>query len=152
MFVVSHKSREHKETKLCLTTAMAQTELWLQHNGGEQVGVCNMKNVNCLIHQNCQRHQRFLKRNSSCSYCKYRIESQEHRLQKNSQLNGPQHPRAATNDDVECFISCIRNDLGDTFTVKNLSQRWPIICREITKHIDISLPFYYWSSKHNRFR
>lgn len=80
------------------------------------------------------------------------IESQEARRMMNDQRCGPEHPRAASTDDVECFISCIRNDLGATFTVKQLSQRWPIICREFSKRIDNSLPFFYWSTKHDRFR
>lgn len=73
------------------------------------------------------------------------------RRRKNEEMGGPEHPRAATTDDVECFISCIRNDIGPKFTVKEFQKRWKIICREFSKRLDNSLPFYYWSTKQDRF-
>ena len=65
-------------------------------------------------------------------------EGQEARRKRNDELNGPEHPRAPTTDDVECFISCIRNDLGPTFNIKSLSKTWSIICREFEKRMDES--------------
>lgn len=40
------------------------------------------------------------------------IESQEFRRRQNTILGYPEHPRAATTDDVECFFSLTRRHLG----------------------------------------
>lgn len=52
------------------------------------------------------------------------IESQEFRRRQNTILGYPEHPRAATTDDVECFFSLTRRHLGDTFTVKEFRAGW----------------------------
>ena len=52
------------------------------------------------------------------------IESQELRRAQNRFL-GPEHPRAATSDDVECFISILHYKLGRKFTLKRFEEQWP---------------------------
>ena len=79
------------------------------------------------------------------------IESQEHRRALND-THGPEHPRASSTHEVESFISCVRDRLGKEFDIKELKQRWPAICNEYKKRIDNTLPFYYWTTKHDRYR
>lgn len=73
------------------------------------------------------------------------IESQEMRRIMNSDLGYPEHPRAATTDDVECFFSLTRRHLGDTFTLQQFKNRWPRLVREFCKRMDPALPFHYWT-------
>ena len=49
------------------------------------------------------------------------IESRElKRITNMEQGLPPEHPRAATTDDVECFFSILRDSVGKYFTVKQL--------------------------------
>ena len=50
------------------------------------------------------------------------IESQELRRIRNNEIGYPEHPRAATTDDVECFFSLTRRHLGETFTLKEFKN------------------------------
>ena len=58
---------------------------------------------------------------------------------------------AGTTDDVECFFSLTRRQLGDTFTVHDFKNRWPKIIREYCKCMDPELPFHYWA-RNERFK
>ncbi len=80
------------------------------------------------------------------------IESREWvRRRNNALLLPPEHPRASTTDDVECFFSILRNMLGTHFTVKDVRYAWRKICQELGKRLDKDLPFYYFVSIHERF-
>lgn len=79
------------------------------------------------------------------------IESQERRRILTSTVGYSEHPRASTTDDVECFFSLTRRQLGDTFSLKDFKNAWPKIVREFTKKMDPALPFYYWT-QNNRFK
>lgn len=63
----------------------------------------------------------------------------------------PEHPRASTTDDVECFFSVIRDLVGKDFTLKQVKYAWRKICVEFEKRLDPDLPFYYFTSQHDRF-
>ena len=63
----------------------------------------------------------------------------------------PEHPRASTMHDVECFFSLLRNMIGKHFTVKDVRFTWRKICKEFAKRLDKNLPYYYSLSKHERF-
>ena len=63
----------------------------------------------------------------------------------------PEHPRACFTDDVEFFISILRNTICTHFTTKSVMAEWRKICREFSKRIDPDLPFFYFSSTHDRF-
>ncbi|XP_062604104.1 uncharacterized protein LOC134265903 [Saccostrea cucullata] len=73
------------------------------------------------------------------------IESQVYRRRQNNILGHPEHPRAATTDDVECFFSLTRRHLGDTYTVKEFRTSWRKLVREFCKRIDPDLKFHYWT-------
>lgn len=62
-----------------------------------------------------------------------------------------EHPRASTTDDVECFFSLLRDNLGKDFTLKHVQFEWRKICLEFLKRMDPDLPFYYFTSAHDRF-
>ena len=62
-----------------------------------------------------------------------------------------EHPRASTTDDVECFFSLLRDNLGKDFTLKHVQYEWRKCCLEFVKHLDPSLPFFYFTSSHDRF-
>ena len=49
------------------------------------------------------------------------IETREWRRKYNAE-NGipPEHPRASTTDDVECFFSILRDTVGKDFTLKEV--------------------------------
>lgn len=50
------------------------------------------------------------------------IESREWRLKYNRDVGiPPEHPRASTTDDVECFFSVLRDIVGKDFTLKQVS-------------------------------
>ena len=68
-----------------------------------------------------------------------------------SKMLPPEHPRASTTDAVECFFSLIRNMIGNHFTVKDIQFAWRKLCNEFTKRLDKELPFYYYTSRHERF-
>ena len=62
-----------------------------------------------------------------------------------------EHPSATSTDDVECFFSVLRSMAGEHFTTKAVMFEWRRICCEFAKRIDNKLPFYYYTSTHNRF-
>ena len=62
-----------------------------------------------------------------------------------------EHPRASSTDDVECFFSVIRSMVGEHFTSKAVMLKWRKLCNEFAKRIDSKLPFYYYTSTHDRF-
>ena len=80
------------------------------------------------------------------------IESDEwiRRQRVNSNLN-PEHPRASTTDDVECFFSVMRDTVGKSFTLKRVQDEWMKICIEFNKRLDSELPFFYSTTVHDRF-
>lgn len=80
------------------------------------------------------------------------IESKEWVRRRNTTLRlAPEHPRASTTDDVECFFSLLRNMPGNHFTVKEVRVCWRKLCNEFSKRLNRDLPFYYYTSKHERF-
>ena len=80
------------------------------------------------------------------------IESREHKRCSNANLGlSPEHPRASTSDDVECFFSVLRDTLGKDFTLKRVQYEWRKACIEFTKRQDPHLPFYYYTSAHDRY-
>lgn len=59
------------------------------------------------------------------------IESREWIRRRNARKKlPPEHPRASTTDDVECFFSLTRNMIGNHFTVKDVQFGWRKICNE----------------------
>jgi len=62
-----------------------------------------------------------------------------------------EHPRASTTDDVECFFSMVRDLLGSSFRLTTVMQEWRKICVEFDKRLDPQLPFYYYTSDHDRY-
>ena len=48
-------------------------------------------------------------------------------------------------------ISCVRDRLDETFSIKDLSTRWPNIRQEFKERIDENLSFHYWSTMHERY-
>ena len=63
----------------------------------------------------------------------------------------PENPRASTTDDVECFFSVTRDLVGKNFTLKQVQVGWRKICLEFEKRINPDLPFFYYTSSHDRF-
>ena len=63
----------------------------------------------------------------------------------------PENPRASTTDDVECFFSVIRDLVGKDFTLQQVKYAWRKVCAEYDKRTDPELPFYYFTSHHDRF-
>ena len=63
----------------------------------------------------------------------------------------PEHPRASSTDDVECFFSIMRDSIGQNFTTKQVKMGFRKVCVEFTKRLDPDLPFYYHTSSHSRF-
>ena len=78
------------------------------------------------------------------------IETRKCRRCLNDSL-GPEHPQSSTTEDVECFFSVIRDMVGTNFTVKQAQTTWRKGCIELEKRIADSLPFYYFTSSHDRF-
>ena len=80
------------------------------------------------------------------------IESREWVRRRNTNLGiPPEHPRASTTDDLECFFSLLRSMIGNHFTVKDVRFAWRKICKEFAKRLDKNLPYYYHTSTHERF-
>ncbi len=80
------------------------------------------------------------------------IESREWvRRRRALQSLPPEHPRAGSTDDVECFFSVLRNTIGTHFTSKSVMVEWRKICQEFSKRIDSNLPFFYYTSTHDRY-
>lgn len=67
------------------------------------------------------------------------------------QFQEPEHPRASTTDDVECFFSILRDMVGKHFTLHTVKYTWRKVCLEFSKRMDPSLPFFYYTSSHDRF-
>ena len=63
----------------------------------------------------------------------------------------PEHPRASNTDDVECFFSVMRDHVGLNFTLKQVQFAWRKVCLEFQKRINEDLPYYYFTSSHDRF-
>ena len=61
----------------------------------------------------------------------------------------PEHPRASTTDDVECFFSVTRDLVGKSFTLKRVVDEWKKIGIEFDKRQQKDL--FYYSSSHDRF-
>ena len=81
------------------------------------------------------------------------IESQEfQRRQAAETHHAPEHTRASSSDDVECFFSILHNQLGQHYDINTIEQRWRPICNEFLKRIDPDLPFYYHTSDKNLYR
>lgn len=81
------------------------------------------------------------------------IESQEFQRRQAAQNHEPpEHPRASSSDDVECFFSILHDQLGQHYDMKAIQQRWQPICNEFLKRLDPDLPFYYYTSNKNRYR
>ena len=59
-------------------------------------------------------------------------------------MNGrkPEHPRASSTDDVECFFSVMRDSIGRNFTTNEVKLGFSKICAEFTKRLDPNLPFF----------
>lgn len=80
------------------------------------------------------------------------IETSEfRRIELLNEGKSPENPRASTTDDVECFFSVTRDLVGKNFTLKQVQIGWRKICLEFEKRSDPSLPFYYFTSSHDRF-
>lgn len=80
------------------------------------------------------------------------IESREFQRRRIAETGGDiEHPRASTTDDVECFFSILRDNLGKDFTLKHVQFEWRKLCVEYMKRIDPALPFYCYTSAHDRF-
>ena len=80
------------------------------------------------------------------------IEGREFHRRKVAEMGGsPDNPRASTTDDVECFFSVVRDNLGKDFSLKRVRFEWRKLCIEYMKRMDPTLPFYYYTSSHDRF-
>ena len=80
------------------------------------------------------------------------IETREWRRVDNiTNKRQPEHPRASSTDDVECFFSVMRDSIGHNFTTKQVKFGFRKACAEFTKRLDPDLPFYYHTSSHTRF-
>ena len=77
------------------------------------------------------------------------IETREWRRRQDAQY--PEHPRASSTDDVECFFSVMRDLVGANFTLKQAQFAWRKVCVEFRKRINVDLPFYYFTASHDRF-
>lgn len=80
------------------------------------------------------------------------IESREWRRCENfNSGRKPEHPRASSTDDVECFFNVMRDSIGQNFTTKQVKYGFRKACGELIKRLDPDLPFYYYTSSHSRF-
>ena len=80
------------------------------------------------------------------------IESRELRRLTNMEVGlPPEHPRASTTDDVECFFSMLRDHIGKHFTVKQVQLEFRKMSMEFMKRMDPDLQFFYFTSAHDRF-
>ena len=64
----------------------------------------------------------------------------------------PEHPRASTSDDVECFFSMLRDCVSKHFTVKQVQFEFRKLSSEFLKRLDPDLSFYYFTSAHDRYQ
>jgi len=65
--------------------------------------------------------------------------------------NKPEHPRASTSDDVECFFSMMRNAIGLNITAKQVKFGFRKVCTEFSKRPDPDLPFLYRTFSHSQY-
>ena len=80
------------------------------------------------------------------------IEGREwHRREVMNGDRNQEHPRASTADDVECFFSMMRDNIGLNFTTKQVKFNVRKVYGEFTKRLDPDLPFYCYTSAHSRF-
>ena len=80
------------------------------------------------------------------------IEGRElHRRDCASNNRPPEHPRASSTDDVECFFSLMRDSIGQNFTIKEGKLGIRKFVGEFSKRADPELPFYYHTSSHTRY-
>ena len=80
------------------------------------------------------------------------IESREQRRVTNMEEGlPPEHPRASTTDDVECFFSMLRDYVGKHFTVRQVQLEFRKMSLEFMKRMDPDLHFYYFTSAHDCF-
>ena len=49
------------------------------------------------------------------------------------------------------FFSVLRDMVGLHFTVRQARYSWRKVCHELSKRLDPDLPFYYYTSSHDRF-
>ena len=70
---------------------------------------------------------------------------------RSNQLGKPEHPRASTTDDVECFFSMMRDAIGRNFTAQQVKLGFRKVALEFIKRMDPDLPFYYHTSTHTRY-
>ena len=68
-----------------------------------------------------------------------------------SQSMPPENSQASTTDDVECFFSVLREQVGENFSLKQIRYEWRKCCLEYEKRIDPELPYFYFTSHHDRF-
>ena len=54
----------------------------------------------------------------------------------------PEHPRASTTDDVECFFSVLRDMVGKDFTHKEVYLHVCTVCRYMYIHAHLTLYKY----------
>ncbi|KAI8516374.1 hypothetical protein Bbelb_049550 [Branchiostoma belcheri] len=74
------------------------------------------------------------------------IDSQEDRRCLNEILGNPEHPWAASTDDVECFFSLLHHKTGEQpCTLKEFKYCWRKLVMQCRKRMDTNLPFYYWT-------
>jgi len=80
------------------------------------------------------------------------IEGREwHRREVTRRSVKPDHPRASSTDDVECFFSMMRDSLGRNFNSKQVQFGIRKVYGEFIKRLDPDLPFYYHTSKSYTF-
>lgn len=80
------------------------------------------------------------------------IESQELRRCQSNKIGYPEHPRAGSTEDFECFFGVTHSRLGNVFTLKEFKDGWPKLVRENSKRLSCeTLPFYY-STENDRFK
>ena len=81
------------------------------------------------------------------------IEGREfHRAFLSSRNLPPEHQRVCSTDNVECFFSVLRDNLGSDFTLKRVQYSWRRTCKEFSKRIEPSPSFYYFTSAHNKLQ
>ena len=57
------------------------------------------------------------------------IESQEFRRSQNDEIGYPEHPRAGSTEDLECFFGVTHSKLGTVFTLQEFKDGWPKLLR-----------------------
>lgn len=68
------------------------------------------------------------------------VESREWRRRYCAQQNlPPEHPRASTTDDVECFFSVLRDSVGKDFTLKEVSDSPKTLYFRTSEYIGIGV-------------